>query len=336
VWQRGTAFVSPSSGTYLADRWKREGTSAGAYTVNQLTSANLPTVAQASVFFNFGLEIDVTTADASVAAGDLEALVQRVEGYLWRPFAQRACTLSFWVKSTKTGTHCVALRNSGDDRSYVATYTVLASDTWEYKTIAVSASPSAGTWNYTTGTGLTISFTLMCGSTAQTTAGTWQTGNFSGTSAQVNCLDSTANFFRITGVRLDAGSVAMPYSTPDWSTELLRCQRYYQKSFNYATAPATNAGVPGSYSFPSPVGASTASTSPLGVLQTRMRSAPTTTLYNPSAANSQVRNLSLSTDCSGSSIGASETGQSASFTTPASTVAGTHSLAYHWTAEAEL
>lgn len=335
VWQRGTSFVSPSSGTYTADRWKREGTSAAAYTVNRSTS--VPTVAQAGVLYNYSLEVDVTTADAAVAAGDLETIVQRIEGGTWRHFAQRDFTCSFWAYSTKTGTHCVAFRNSGDDRSYVTTYSISVSNTWEYKTVGVLASPSAGTWDYATGTGVTVAFTMMCGSTFQTTADAWQTGNFSGTAAQVNCMDSTANFFRITGVKFDLGLTPTPFDVVSFEREHVRCLRYYQKSFDYATAPAQNVGSnTGEWIFPQTVGASTVFNTETVPLHVPMRADPTITFYNPNAANAQVRNRNTSTDCSATSA---TNNNEKLFTIQATTPGGSataQTLAVHWSAQAEL
>lgn len=335
IWQRGTAFAAISSGSYAADRWKREGTSAAVFTVNRSTSA--PTVAQANVLFNYSLEVDVTTADAAVAAGDLETIVQKIEGGTWRHFAQRDFCCSFWVYSTKTGVHCVAFRNSGDDRSYVATYVVNATNTWEYKSVAVLASPSAGTWNYETGVGVTLAFTMVCGSTFQTTAGAWQTGNFSGTSGQVNCMDSTSNFFRITGVKFDLGILPTPLDVVDFEREYLRCLRYYQKSFDYATAPAQNLGSnTGELVFPQTVGASTTFNTVTVPLQVPMRSDITVTYYNPNAANAQVRNRNTSTDCSSTSaVNANEKVFTIQSTTPGGS-ATAQTLAVHWAGHAEL
>lgn len=334
IWQRGTTFASIPSGGYAADRWKREGTSGAAMTFQRTTST--PTVAEAGILFNYALEVDVTTADATVAAGDLETIAHRIEGFNWRPFAQREFTLSFWVNATKTGTHCVSFRNSGDDRSYVATYTVSTTNTWEYKTITVPASPSAGTWDYTSGAGLVIAFTMMAGSNFQTTAGSWQTGVFLATSDQVNDMDNTANFFRITGVKLQLGNAATPIVPPLFVDELVRCQRYYQKSFQYATTPAQNSG-----SFAGALGAHQAVAASTTMSMTVrfpviLRATPTFTLYNPANTNAQARNQTTSTDSTGAgtnNIG--ESGGQVSYNTSTGTGIG-QSWSVHWTAEAEL
>lgn len=338
VWQRNTAFTGLSTNAYTADRWIFHTSSAAVVTVNRSTT--VPTLTQAGVLFNYSLEVDITTADASIAAGDWAAVSQVIEGYNWRYFAQRQFTVSFWVWSSKTGTHCVSFRNNAagtPDRSYIGTYSVSVASTWEYKTITVSPSPSAGTWNYTNGAGLMVTFTLATGSTFQTTAGAWQTGNYLGTSAQVNCLDSTANFFRVTGVKLEEGPIATKLPMVDFEQELDRCLRYYQKSFAYATAAAQNVGVnTGELIFPQHVGAASVFNAEGTNLQKRMRTAPTLTYYNPAAANAQVRNTNTNTDCTGT--GSTQIGEY-QFTITATTPAGSatsETLRVHWAAEAEI
>jgi hypothetical protein len=335
VWQRGAAFGVVANTSYTADRWRYNFSHDGVININR--STNVPTVAQAGVLFNYSLEVDVTVADASLAAAQVASLVTRIEGYNWRHFAQQQMTLSFWVSATKTGTHCVSFLNSGQDRSYVGTYTINAADTWEYKTVTVLPSPSAGTWNYTNGIGLEVGFCLGSGTNYHTAADTWQTGQFFATSAQVNTLDSASNFFRITGVRLERGAVATPASYADFQTELVRCQRYYNKSFEYTIAPAQNSGLDaGEHHFPQAVGASSFFFVANVTFPVRMRAAASTTFYNPAAANAQVRNSSTNTDCSGTSTSnSSDRGFCITATTPAGSATG-QSLRVHWTSDAEL
>lgn len=335
IWQRGFTFTAAANNTYGPDRWVWNQSGAGVVTMQR--SFSVPSVSQTVPLFWSTLEIDVTTADATIAAGDYYAISHRMEGGTWRHFAQREFTLSFWVLSTKTGTHCVAFRNSGSDRSYVAEYTVSVTNTWEYKTVTVSASPSAGTWNYETGIGIELFFTLACGSTFQTTAGAWQTGNFIATSSQVNCLDSTSNFFRIVGAKLDVGPYATPLDVTNAEFEFLRCSRFYQKSFNGGTTPAQNVGSNlGEFIFPQTVAASTVFNTVTVPLMMAMRTTPAITFYNPNAANAQVRNRNTSTDCSSTSAyNVSEKSFTIQSTTPAGS--GTaQTLAVNWSASAEL
>lgn len=224
IWQRGASFTSLLSGSYHADRWVLVNNMTGIMDISR--STDVPTVAQAGRLFNYSLLVDCTTSDGSVASGDIAHVSTRIEGFMWAPFAQRALTLCFWHKHTKVGTHSVRLRNSGADRSVVLQYTQAVSDAWEFAAISVPASPSAGTWDYTTGIGAELTFTIAAGSGSQTTAGSWQTGNYAGVAGDSNNLDSTSNNFRITGVRLVAGSVAKPLVQRPYAQELMLCQRY--------------------------------------------------------------------------------------------------------------
>jgi hypothetical protein len=234
VWQRGNTFVSVADGAYTADRFGYSNNTAATHTMSR--STDVPTVAQAGRLFNYSLLVDCTNLDSSISAPDLCGIYQIIEGYNFLPLAQKIFTLSFWVKATKTGTYCVAFKNNGtgsvSDRSYVAEYTVSVSDTWEYKTITVSASPSAGTWNYTNGRGLIVAWALAASSTYQTTANAWNTGNFNATANQVNACDSTANDFRLCGVQLELGSTATDFEYRSFQDEIQLCQRYYFTSLN--------------------------------------------------------------------------------------------------------
>lgn len=218
--QRGTSFVSPATGSYMLDRWQHQSVNDGVFTVTQASDS------PANEFEN-SLRLTVTTADASIAAGQFCTLRQPIEGYNARDLIGRTFTLSFRVRSSKTGTHCVAFINDAGDRSYIAEYTINAANTWETKSITLSGGLiTAGTWNWTNGRGVILSFALASGSTFQTTAGAWQTGNFLATANQVNCLDTIDNIFAITGVQLEVGSVATPFEHRPYGAELALCQRY--------------------------------------------------------------------------------------------------------------
>jgi hypothetical protein len=224
--QRGTSFAAVASGAYTLDRWVFGASTTAVFTASQQT--DVPT----SNEFQNSLRFAVTTADTSIAAGDYAQIEHKIEGFNARDLIGRTFTLSFWVRSSKTGIHCVALSNSASDRTYVAEYTVSAANTWEYKTITVSGGLiTAGTWNWTNGIGLWARFVMAAGSTYHTTAGAWQTGNFIATANQVNVLDTIGNIFAITGVQLEVGSVATPFEHRPYGTELALCQRYYQQEF---------------------------------------------------------------------------------------------------------
>ena len=236
VAQRGTSFAAISSGANFLDRYFWSSSSAAVVTASQ--QADAPTGNE----FQNSARIAITTADASIAAGDLSVIAQAIEGYNVRDLIGRTFTLSFWVRSSKTGVHCVSFRNSGTDRAFVVEYTVNAANSWEYKTITVNGGLiTAGTWNWTTGAGLYVGWALAAGSTFQTTAGAWQTGNFIATSSQVNCLDTVGNIFAITGVQLEVGSVATPFEHQPYATELALCKRYYETApWNQSSGSAAN------------------------------------------------------------------------------------------------
>ena len=239
--QRGTSFVSPSSQDYTLDRWSWHHTGGCAVTITQDT--DVPT---GEGFIN-SLKIDCTTADTQ-DAGDLGYLRYVVEDkdfdrcYFGTANA-KAVTLSFWMKSdNKTGTMCLSCQNMGAyNDSYVAEITV-SDNNWNKYTVSLTG-PSSGTWTH-----LLMTFGLTIGSTYQgASAGTWLgLGSKLATSNQTNFLDNTANNILITGVQLEVGSSATDFEHVPWDYQLSRCQRYYWKTFAYATAPGNNVGFLGS------------------------------------------------------------------------------------------
>lgn len=339
IWQRGTSFVAIGNNAYAADRFKVTYITSGVVTVNR--SANVPSVAQAGVLFNYSLEIDVTTADAAVAVNDVFLIQHKIEGYNWRHLAQRACTLSFWVSSTKTGAHGIALVNTGSDREFYTTFTINVADTWEFKTVNIPASPSAGTWDYVSGVGVEISWCLMSGTDRQAAVtGAWSTpgANIIRTSAaQVNVLDNAANFFRLTGVKLEIGSVATSLQFMPFEHELARCCRYYQKSFPYATAPAQNTGTAnGGYMMGAYRAGALSQPGPMMSFQVRLRSAVSPVFYNPFAANTNMRDLTLAADCGAPLNDNAENGINIRTVLGNAGTGAGNQLAIHWSVDAEL
>jgi len=154
VAQRGTSFTSISGVTYSVDRFfvQDVNSAAGEATVSQSTTAP-------DDFIN-SLKIDVTTADTSLVAADQYKIEHRIEGQNishlnWGTSAAKTVTMSFWIRSNKTGNTQVALLNSANDRAYVATFTINTTDTWEKKELTV-AGETSGTWLTTNGVGLRL------------------------------------------------------------------------------------------------------------------------------------------------------------------------------------
>lgn len=244
--QRGTTFAAITTGTYALDRWVIGQDHNGAGTVTQNT--DVPSNNE----FQYSYRYAVTTADTSIASAQFLLIEQKIEGFDARDLIGRTFTLSFWVRSSKTGTHCIALRNSGSDRSYIAEYTISVANTWEFKQITVSGGLiTAGTWDWINGVGVRVEWTLAAGTSFHTTASAWQTGNYIATANQVNCLDTIGNIFAITGVQLELGSVATPFEHRAHAAELALCQRYYEAgtatSFYFPSTSATTMYIPHSY-----------------------------------------------------------------------------------------
>jgi hypothetical protein len=248
--QRGTSFAAAAINTYTVDRFTYVKVSTGAvHTVTQDT--DVPTLAQANYLFTNSLKVNLTTPDTSIGPAEWVGIGQRMEGYNWANIAQKTFTLSFWVKATLPGIYCIAVGSSTGDKAYTAEYTINTTNTWEYKTITVSASPSAGTWDYSNGIGLYVFWILAAGSGVQGTAGSWQTNGPIATANQVNGVNTGATNFAITGVMLNEGSVAAPFRTfsnGSFANELRTCQRYFASSANIGTtvpsANGTNAFLP--------------------------------------------------------------------------------------------
>lgn len=321
VAQRGTSFVSPSSGNYLLDRWGYSKSSEATHTVTQDT--DVPTFAQSGYVFTNSMRFNLTAADTSITAGQNIGFFQRIEGHNFKKFAQKNFTVSFWVKATLTGTYCMYFLNTGEDRTYIAEYTINTTNTWQKVTITVPASPSAGTWNYTNGTGITVGWTFAASSTLQTTAGSWQSGSFRASANQINGVNTGATDFRITGVMVNEGDAAQPYinfSAKALGEETEICKRYYEFGFQSVADSGAASGVLGA----------------LGrVNYTVPKRAATNTLavFNGGTPN-QVRN-----DNNGASEGAVAVGsQDATGFQPRSTSALTDNVqfSYGWTSDSEL
>jgi RNase P/RNase MRP subunit p29 len=213
--------------TYYLDRWVVYNNTNGTATIQRSTTA--PTGFINSLIYTVG------TVDTSIAADQFATIRQPIEGLnvsdlSWGTANAKSVTLSFWVRSSATGTFCASFFNDGGARSYVATYTISSANTWEYKTITI-AGDTSGTWLTTTGIGLYVSFALCCGTDFQTTAGSWQTFSYGfATSAQTNLFANTGATFYITGVQLEVGSTATSFDFRPYGTELALCQRYYYRT----------------------------------------------------------------------------------------------------------
>ena len=224
VAQRGTSFTV--SDAYTLDRYKFKISGGGACTITQ--DSTTPDD------FSYSYKVDVTTADTSVASGDHGVIMHVVEGYDFAPAnfgssAAKTCTLSFYVRSNKTGTYGVAFQNASQNRSCIQEYTINSADTWERKSITIPAD-TGGSWNTTNGVGLKVTWGLMGGSTyATSTLGSYNGSNVFLTSNQVNLFDNTSNEWYMTGAQLEIGTQATAFEHRSVGEELALCQRYYEE-----------------------------------------------------------------------------------------------------------
>ena len=223
----GAAVTINGTAAYTVDRWFGEDVTDGVFTVQQDSSA--PTG------FNFSAKITITTADASLAAGQYAVFTQRIEGFntadlMWGTANAKTITLSFWVRSSLTGTFGGVLANSAENYSYPFTYSISAANTWEQKSVTVTG-PTAGTWiGATNGKGMIVTFALGSGSTYVGTAGAWAAADYrGGATGQTSVIGTLNATWYITGVQLEVGSVATPFERRDYGRELAMCQRYYYK-----------------------------------------------------------------------------------------------------------
>jgi hypothetical protein len=218
--------VNTGSQTFSVDRWWGQGTaSSGVFTMQQSS------VAPAG--FTNSLLMTVTTADASLAATDLYDISQNIEGFNvadlgWGTANAATVTLSFWVRSSVTGTFGGAFGNSAANRSYPFTYTISSANTWEQKTVTV-AGDTSGTWLTNNGIGLRLYLGLGLGSTFSGTAGSWAGSFFISATGATNLMATNGATFYITGVQLEKGSTATSFDYRPYGTELALCQRYYQQ-----------------------------------------------------------------------------------------------------------
>lgn len=219
--QAGTSFDGPGSGAYDLDGWFNGNGSTAVFTVAQAAGSTAGRLAR---------QVTITTADTAVAVGDYVADATKIEGYNIEKYVGNTFTVAFRAKVPVAGIHCVALRNSIPDRSYVKEINFPTANVWQDCSFTVVGGlPTAGTWNYTDGIGLDIWFSHMCGTDYQTTPDAWNTGNFLGTANQVNDCATVGNVWAMEKVTLNLGTVAA-VSEISVEQELVRCQRYFYRT----------------------------------------------------------------------------------------------------------
>jgi len=223
--RNGTSSVTPADGDYTLDRWKTGASAASKFSVVQSTTAPA----------GYGFSMLCTSLSAySVGTNDNFEMYQPIEGFntadlAWGTADAKTVTLSFWVRSSLTGTFGGSILNGAYNYSYPFSYTISAANTWEQKTVTI-AGPTAGTWTgATNGTGAVVNFGLGAGSGKSGTAGSWSANGYYNATGATSVVGTSGATFYITGVQLEVGSSATGFEYRLYNQELSACQRYYQQ-----------------------------------------------------------------------------------------------------------
>jgi hypothetical protein len=259
----GASVTVNGNSPFITDRFRCDDATDGAYTAQQVSTA--------PDGFTNSVQVTVTSADTSLSASQYALFYHSIEGNNvadlgWGTSAAKTITLSFWVRSSLTGTFSGSLENNANNRSYIFTYAINAANTWEQKTITIVGDTS-GTWEKGTAVGIRINWSLGVGSDFLGTAGAW--GNrFFGATGSVSLIGTNSATWNITGVQLEVGSTATSFDYRPYGTELALCQRYFYQ--------ATGASGNGYEGFATGTADASTSADVIAQLPVTMRAIPTT------------------------------------------------------------
>jgi len=234
----GASVTNTTSNLYVTDRWNIYGQQASKFTAQQNAGSVTPPT-------GFKYYLGITSSSAyTVLSGDNFKVLQPIEGYNfadmgWGAAGASSVTLSFWVRSSLTGTFGGSFTNSAYNRSYPFTYTISSANTWEQKSVTI-AGDTSGTWLTTNGIGVNVIFSMGMGTDQSGTAGAWAGANYQSATGAVSVVGTNGATWYITGVQLEKGSTATSFDYRPYGKELMLCQRYYETS-NVFACGATNA-----------------------------------------------------------------------------------------------
>ena len=277
------ASVTLGATGYTLDRWNGSEDTSATVTCQQSTDAP-------AGYTNSALL--TTTTAASATASQRCIFSQFIEGFNvadlgFGAAGAKTVTISFWVKSSLTGTYCVAIRNGAGNRSYVAEYAISSANTWEYKTVTI-VGDTTGTWLKDSGVGFRVDWDLGSGSDFVATVNTWTAANKFTTASQTNFINNLNATLRLTGVQLEVGSVATPFERRPFGVELALCQRYYYHQQSTSTVSM----------FGNAYNVDTTTAGGLVPFPVQMRIGPTALTQTGTAGDYRIQHGSTSTTCS--------------------------------------
>jgi hypothetical protein len=219
------ASVTPASFSYTLDRWRAVQTAASKFSIQQNAGSVTPPVG----FSNY---LGVTSLSSFSATSDVFAIYQSIEGFNTSDLAfgtanASSVTISFWVRSSLTGTFGGAIKNSAGNRCYPFAYTISSANTWEQKSVNI-AGDTTGTWLTTNGIGISVVFGLGVGASSSATANSWTSSDVWSATGATSVVGTNGATFYITGVQLEKGSTATSFDYRPYGTELVLCQRYFE------------------------------------------------------------------------------------------------------------
>jgi len=217
------ASITANDGVFPVDRFQMAVTQSSKGTVQQSSTA--PAGFVNSLLFTSSSAYSVLSTDTFAIRQQIEGL--NVADLGWGTANAKTITLSFWVRSSLTGTFGGSLANSAVTRSYPFSYTISAANTWEQKSITI-AGDTSGTWLTTNGIGIRLWFGLGQGSTYTTTAGAWASGDYRNVTGATSVVGTNGATFYITGVQLEQNTSATPFERRLYGQEFINCQRYFQ------------------------------------------------------------------------------------------------------------
>jgi hypothetical protein len=282
----GVSVTITANPQYTVDRWFAGVTNASKISVQQSSTAP-------SGFTNSMLVTSLAATTPS--ASEVYYMQQSIEGYNVADLdfglaTAKTITISFWVRSSLTGSFGAVLLNAGSNRSFPFNYTISSANTWTQITQTITGD-TTGTWLTTNSTGFQLRFGLGAGSTFQGVAGSWGTTNAVTTTTATNIVATNGATFYITGVQLEIGTSATPFERRMYGAELQLCQRYFYKTFSQSTAVANDTAYQGGIGVPGALAYTTGAIRNFTIFPQPMRTTPTVTYYNTNITTPRTNNV---------------------------------------------